>query len=245
MERSERAGITTTLLEILSDSIKSDMHTAIPGIIQSFDPTRQTAEIQPAIQARVTKQGGTFIWVNLPKLVDCPVFFPSGGGFTLTFPINNGDECLVVFSERCIDAWWQAGGYQNIQSDLRIHDLSDGFAFVGFSSNPRVINGISGSSTQLRSDDGNTSVDVANGQITLKAAQVTIEADQTTVTGMMTIEGLLSYQNGISGLPGENDSVISGDIIQTDGIISSNGIVLDSHVHSGVETGGGTTGGPI
>ena len=39
-------------------------------------------------------------------------------------------------------------------------------------------------------------------------------------------------------------ATITGGIRNTGGQIESNGIVLESHVHGGVETGGGTTGGP-
>lgn len=76
-----------------------------------------------------------------------------GGGCTLTFPIAEGDECLVIFASRCIDAWWTAGGVQ-VQSEFRMHDLSDGFAIVGPFSQATKISGWSTSAVQLRSNDG-------------------------------------------------------------------------------------------
>jgi hypothetical protein len=118
-----------------------------------------TCTVQPAINGQVRDETGALTDVELPLLVDCPVQFPAGGGCTLTFPVKDGDECLVVFSSRCIDAWWQSGGIQ-VQPELRMHDLSDGFALLGFRSLPRVISGISTTAAQLRTDDGAAFVEV-------------------------------------------------------------------------------------
>ena len=148
--------------------------TALPGIIQSFNAAQQTVVVQPAIRAVVFDINGQPTNVTLPLLLDCPAQFPGGGGYTLTFPVAIGDECLVVFSSRCIDAWWQSGGVQN-QAVMRMHDLSDGFALLGFRSVPRALANISASATQLRSDDGATFVEVGAGEITLKAGQINLQ----------------------------------------------------------------------
>ncbi|MHA2903159.1 Gp138 family membrane-puncturing spike protein [Ralstonia mannitolilytica] len=131
----------------------------MPGIIQSFNAGAVTATVQLAIKGIVHAPDGTAQFVNMPLLVDVPVHFPRGGGCTLTFPVAKGDECLVVFAARCIDGWWQSGGVQ-APMDPRIHDLSDGFAFVGFFSQATKIGGISTASTQLRSNDGATYIDL-------------------------------------------------------------------------------------
>jgi hypothetical protein len=88
-----------------------------------------------------------------PLLVDVPVVFPRGGGVTLTFPIKQGDECLVVFASRHIDGWWQTGQISPPGS-ARQFDLSDGFAFVGPFSQKTKISGYSTDAAQLRSNDG-------------------------------------------------------------------------------------------
>lgn len=133
--------------------LQAAIQTAMPGIIQSFNAVAMTCVVQPSIKAIAFAQDGTSTDVALPLLVDCPVFFPAGGGCTLTFPIKPGDECLVVFSSRCMDAWWYSGGIQ-VQAEMRMHDLSDGFVFAGVRSQPRALSAVSTSTTQLRSDDG-------------------------------------------------------------------------------------------
>ena len=112
--------------------------------------------------------------VALPLLLDCPIMFQGGGGFIGTFPIGVGDEALVVFASRCIDSWWQSGGIQT-QAELRMHDLSDGFAFIGPKSQPNVISGgFSTTSAQIRSTDGQTFFDLSQGKIQLVANEVVI-----------------------------------------------------------------------
>lgn len=188
---------------VMMDGRQASIWTAMPGIVESFDASEMTATIQVAIQAQAQAPDGSFSWVNLPVLIHCPVQFPAGGGFTLTFPVVAGDECLVVFASRCIDSWWQSGGVQP-QAEFRMHDLSDGFAFLGFRSQPRKISGISSDATQLRSDDGSCYVELGAGH------QVNIVA------------------------PGG---------INLTGPVTANGHRIDeTHVHSGVTTGGGDTG---
>ncbi|MCK1783435.1 hypothetical protein L9Z73_03380 [Pseudomonas sp. TNT11] len=162
MDSRERMNDPIVGLTVALGGWQSKIQTAIPGIIQSFNtdnPDSMTCTVQPAINGQVRDESGALTGVELPLLVDCPVQFPAGGGCTLTFPVKVGDECLVVFSSRCIDSWWQSGGVQ-VQPELRMHDLSDGFALLGFRSQPRVIHGISTTAAQLRTDDGAAFVEV-------------------------------------------------------------------------------------
>lgn len=188
MDRRERNSDAQTALTAALQGWQAGLWTSLPGIVQSFDADAETVTVQPTIQARVRDRDGFNTWVSLPLLVDVPVVFPGGGGFTLTFPVAAGDECLVVFASRCIDAWWQSGGVQP-QAELRMHDLSDGFAFVGLKSQPRTLaGGVSSGGAQLRSDDGATSIEVADGTVTITAASINIVGDITT-TGTITNNG--------------------------------------------------------
>lgn len=180
---------------------RSDIWTTLPGIIESFNPETMTCEVQPAIQILYTSPiDGTKEWKTIPLCVDCPVQFPSAGGVTITFPIKNGDECIIQFSARCIDAWWQQGGIQP-QPFIRMHDLSDGFVIPGIKSIPKVITNISTVEAQFRSDDGEAFVAVnpetheirviTSGDITAQAdGNITAQADgDVSVTAGGSIEG--------------------------------------------------------
>jgi phage baseplate assembly protein V len=76
------------------------------------------------------------------------------------------------------------------------------------------------------------------------AASVTLDTPITTLTGQLIVQGLLTYQAGLAGTGGDTGTTISGPITQTGGILSSNGIALATHTHTGVRSGGDNTGAP-
>ena len=108
--------------EALKQEIFSSLHCALPGTVVSFDPVTRTAEIQPAV-----KMGS----LTFPVLADVPVFMP------VSFEVNPGDACLVVFADVDIDAWF-ASGEPEVPNSSRKHSLSDGFAFVGWRTCPNL-----------------------------------------------------------------------------------------------------------
>lgn len=80
---------------------------------------------------------------------------------------------------------------------------------------------------------------------TIEAAiEVTIDAPATHITGTLTVDGLLTYGDGLSGDGGGSGTTITGPITHTTGDLSSNGIVLHTHTHTGVQSGGSSTGAP-
>lgn len=155
------------------------LRVAAPGIVTSFDPGEQTVSVQLAIREKRYNDGEEE-WVEIPTLVDVPVVFPRAGGYTLTFPVQAGDECLVVFGDDCMDAWWQSGGVQN-QIDCRRHDLSDGYAILGPWSQPRVLPGYSTNSVQLRNDDGSTYVEIAGSTINIVGGAINIKGGKVNI----------------------------------------------------------------
>ncbi len=196
LERYDRSDIN--LINAMEGQ-QSQMWTALPGIIQSFDVTTMTCEVQPAIQAQITNaETQARSWVNLPKLVDCPIQFPAGHNTTITFPIAQGDECLIVFASRCIDTWFQSGGYNNQQAIMRMHDLSDGFILLGFRSLPRVLTNISTTDIQIRSDDGNSfiALNPSTHTVTITAAAININGP-VNIQGNVTTTGTLQ-NNGVN-----------------------------------------------
>jgi hypothetical protein len=191
----------------------------MPGIIQSFDATEQTVTVQCAIREKINMDGN-LSWQDIPLLLDVPIIFPRAGNYILTMPIQAGDECLVVFGDSCMDAWWQSGGVQN-QIDCRRHDLSDGYAIVGLYSQPRRISNYSTNTAQLRNLAGSAYVELDGNNINIVGGNVTVSASNFNVTATTKIDGVTNITQA---------TTIQGrDFI--------------SHTHSGVETGGGNTGG--
>lgn len=157
----------------MGDSWKNVLRVACPGIIQSFDPVEQTVTVQPVIREEIVKEDLSKEWVSIPLLLDVPIHIPRAGGYSLTLPVKKGDECLVVFLDACMDAWWSYGGVQN-QIEKRRHDLSDAVAILGLWSQPNVIENYSTDSCQLRNTEGNAYIELKDNDINLVADSINI-----------------------------------------------------------------------
>lgn len=70
----------------------------------------------------------------------------------------------------------------------------------------------------------------------------TLDCPQTNITGNVYVGGNLVVAGIGSGDGGPMQ--INGGLVNTEGNIVSDGVVLDTHVHTGVEPGTGETGGP-
>lgn len=148
---------------------QAGVYTAMPAIVQSFDAAKMTCTATVAIKARVQAADGSVSWVELPLLRDVPVVFPGGGGYALTFPVVAGNEALILFASRCIDDWWLAGGVQQAP-DLRMHDLSDGFALVGVRSQAHVLpGGVPSTGARLTADDASAYIELSGNKVNILA----------------------------------------------------------------------------
>lgn len=236
MRREERLDDPEESLRLALENAQSQIWTALPSVVTAVDLSKQTVSVQPSIQGNISAPDGSSQSVNLPLLVDVPIVWPRAGGFALTFPIVAGDEVLVVFASRCIDSWWQSGGV-GVQAEVRMHDLSDGFAVLAPTSQPKKLSGVSSSNVQLRDEAGTTYVEIApGGKIKLLGA-TSIDLNAPTINIAATninIEGT-TVQNGAM--------TMNGQVTQTGGM-SIGGVTFGSHKHTGVQTGGGTSGGP-
>jgi hypothetical protein len=183
------------------DGRQMQIHTAIPGHIVSYNPVTMTASVQIGIQAMHEQIDGTIQAVTIMPVADVPVHFPAGGGHTMTFPVRPGDECLVIFSERNIDNWFARGGVQQ-PGDYRMHDLNDCFVLVGTRSQPNVLSNVSNDTVQLRSDDGNTFVEVdgVGGNLRMKCQnEITLDAPTVHVTGQINCDSEVIAQANTAG----------------------------------------------
>jgi len=167
------------------DRFDFDLRCCAPGIITSFDSAKQTVKVQLAIKDLIvinTKKGGVLQSIPIPELGDVPIVVPRAGGFSITLPIKKGDECLVVFSDSCIDSWWQNGCDTNEKNEpeaqeplsARRHDLSDGFAILGTWSQKRVLDNYNSDALEIRSDQGDTSIEVKNDEINIREKETVV-----------------------------------------------------------------------
>lgn len=193
-----------------------DLRVAVPCKVLKFNPdgvNGASVDLQPLIRENIALPPTQVSTpMDLPQLLDVLVLTPQTAGWAITFPIQPGDECLAVFSDMCTDAWELQGGVQN-QIFQRRHDLSDAVAVFGLRSLPNKLSDYSTSSMQLRSRDGQTLIDISAGQVS-----ITPDGGTTKIL------------------------IKAGEIDLTATLVKINGLNFQAHVHSGVTTGGGTSG---
>jgi hypothetical protein len=109
-----------------------DVHTSIPGRVETYDRTTQRASVQPLLQRSYRGEEGERIVETLPVIHDVPVVFPgSGDDYSDTWPISRGDIVWLQFAEASIDKWLHVGGGIVDPRDDRRFNMNDAVAFPG------------------------------------------------------------------------------------------------------------------
>ncbi len=123
------------VLNLLKKEIFLDLNCHHLGTIQSFDSDKQTATAtvnypKTFFKFNVATNLYDAVQINYPLLIDMPAIILGGGNSNLTFPITQGDQCLILFNDRSIDNWFQSGQVSPLNSP-RAHSFSDGIVLVG------------------------------------------------------------------------------------------------------------------
>lgn len=148
----------TALQDAQQREFSKTINCARPGTIVDYDPGAEgvrppTATVQIAqLQVTSIAVDGTQTFAPYPPLQLVPVYFAGGGNWDMTWPVAQGDECLLIFSDREIDNWF-TNGAGLAPTTTRLHDLSDAFCIVGIRSGPNARGGVSTNSVQIRSKD--------------------------------------------------------------------------------------------
>lgn len=178
----------------------ADARVAIPAFMtKDMDAATQTVTVQIAIQDRVRTPTGPQWW-DYPPIQYVPPMIYRGGGFSITLPLKKGTEGLLIFCDCCFDFWWKNGtnnapvadnstgtsegpsGSQR-QIGMHRHEFWDCGFYPGLSSQPNILGNYSSSSMQIRSDDGDTIIDISESSVNVTADNVTINAgDEVQIT---------------------------------------------------------------
>lgn len=207
--------------------------TSIPAIVDAFNPLTMTVDVTPAIQMKV-RQDEVDSWVDLGKIVNVPAVIYGGGGFFHTVPIAQGDNCLLVFSQRAIDNWHDQGGIQPAGDDdnygVRHHDMTDAFAL--FSPQPIVsaLTNYSTNAMELRNKAGTVKISVGESSVILTVGSTTLTVS----------DGAISVSSADLDVDGDIES--NGDVSDSVSSMQDMRDTFNTHTHPGVQTGSGTSG---
>ena len=192
------------LLKLVNDNVNATLNCVRVGIIQSFNPTKQTVNLKLTnkmlINFKSLDPSDQPIYKEIDQLLDCPLLLQGGINSGLTFPDIVGSECIVLFADRDIDNWFINGGIQP-HASYRMHDFSDGFCLLRPRSLPNIINNY---------DTENVTIFYGNSVIKIGSFGVQ-------VVGNLSVSGNLSVTGEITA-----SNIVSGDLSVTGEITTSN-----------------------
>lgn len=117
-------------ISLLINEKMSNIHTCIPAKITEIDMSTLRAKVKP--EGKIVLADGT--QVDYPIVADVPVLLPTFKGLSFAFPINEGDDCLLLFAEQSLDKWKNEGeSYSRMK-----FSITDAIALIGFSPNPDI-----------------------------------------------------------------------------------------------------------
>lgn len=204
----------TELLEQARENAVTDVRVSMPAKVISFDASTKTVKVEICMQ--MVNADDTYS--DYPVLDDCPCFFTRGGGFHVTHPYKEGDMGAVLFSDRCLDGWFESGKTAP-PMDYRIHSMSDAY-FIGGADHLGNVSPIIDDAMFIGKDDNSAGIKISgSGELDFYGTKSTFHHDvfmskDLTVTGML--------------------NAIKGAIIK--------GIDFILHVHGGVRSGGDDSG---
>jgi len=234
------------VLDFIFEQRFKSLYTCLPGVIVSYDAVTKRALVQPALRRVLTDDTEEL----LPEIANVPVCFPTGGGFSLLFPVKKDDTCLLLFSQRGIENFKQT--YEVENPDEGLLDLNDAIAIMGFG--PLTLTPASETGTALQSDDGTEFISVETGKITIKSTvQVIVNAVNVEVnaTAKTTVNALDVEVNAIDKvtvttkevLIKADNTTIDGNLKVINGDITHEGVkVGKDHLHSNVAVGTASSG---
>lgn len=233
----QRKSNTTELMRRSFIELMKDVGTSIPGHVLAFDPSTQLAQIQIGIQ-RVDVNGEAF---EPAPLIECPVYFAGGNEWLIEHKVVEGDECLVVFSQRCIDAWKDSGGIA-VNPIARYHSMNDACVLPGLRSQVNAISNFANNGLRLRNGDASVylwlkddnTVEITNGTTTFTLAP---DGTNTLTNGSGTItmeSGGTVDINGATIDP--TGAIVSPTSVTAPNIAAStsltvNSVEMDQHTH--------------
>lgn len=169
----------------------------------------------------------------MPRWLACR--WPGGaqGGFLIYFPVRTGDKGWLIANDRDISIYKQTGE-QSAPNTNRLHSFEDGWFLPDTALAAATL--ADPAKCCIQSYDGTTSITLGTGTITMTCpTEIILNTPLVSIAGQI----VAGTDAGFT-----RTATFNGTIMTTGDVVAGT-VSLDSHVHTGVETGGGETGGPV
>lgn len=254
--------IDVDIMDIIRTQFRIDMtdvHTALPCKVVNVysDNRQQKVDVLPSVD-RLLKDGSGEPGM---QILGVPVIFPGSQSTLISFPINVGDTVLCVFAGQSMDNFKIGNGEPTTANDYRRFSDQDAVAIPGLFPFGKSLNN---PQTRKFPHESNRDLCIAHNiasgtevNIILKqAGNLIINTEQAVTvnckTGVMNATESYTISTPTMNVNADTTNW-TGDIIQTGnynqtgnytmtGQATFNGVLFDTHFHSGVTPGPGNSG---
>lgn len=188
----------------------------LPAVVTAYDRAQNVATVQPIVM--LLKTDGTTI--SRAPIARVPVLALGGGGFVINFPLKQGDLGWIEASDRDISIYMQSLR-ESQPATVRLHSFEDA-RFIPDMMRQFDTTAVAADAMTIQSADGAVRVELSPTSLLLKAPSVHIDASDVVVDGTTTFNDHVAMPAGAE----------------------IEGIEFGTHKHTGVQPGGGTSGGP-
>lgn len=154
MERPASPDTFDTVRALITQ-FEEELHTAFPAKVQSYDATKQTADLVPLVKQPVLQPDGSSVLEDLPVLPSVPVLWPRAGKAFVSMPLAAGDTVLVLCCESATGSFRVSDGSSpQPPGDLRRFNLSHAVAIPGLFPRSKALTHASATDIVIGFDDG-------------------------------------------------------------------------------------------
>lgn len=154
----------------IHNEILAKVHTAVPGKVVEYDPTKGLATIEPLAYTLYNGQK-----VPYPRLYRVPIIFPSWSSIAICGAVEPDDKVLLIFMERSLDTWKGNDEFPTTGA----FRFENAVAFPGF---------LFGATEIGQKAQENGSLIIKNGEV-----EIEVLPDKMKITGDIVIDGTVTY----------------------------------------------------
>lgn len=158
------------VLKVFKENLLDNLCCVKIGYIDSYDYDTRVSRVV-IYNKRVVglNDKGEHILEDYPLLY-CKTLFLGGGDSAINWSIQQGDECIVFFTDKELETPWISGQVSDVKYG-RMHDYTDAICLTGFTTQPKTT-----------PTDGNLNLVSKNGIIKLDGDVV--------ITGELTVQNI-------------------------------------------------------
>ena len=200
-------------------SVLSDVHVALPGKIESWDPATQKADVKPLLKRTFYTLERDRIVEELPIIPKVPILFQRSESMFLSFPLKKGAHVQLVFNERSIDQFMAKQGNDTDPLDMRRFDLSDAAAYAGFYPDAKKLSDVHADNLVMGLDGGIQIHIKPSGEIHLGSEN----AAQFVALGQKTFDEINALRSAVDALTSKYNAHVVSVTVPALGLLDSLG----------------------